>query len=217
MGKTCDIAIVGAGPYGLSLAAHLGAAGADFRIFGKPLSTWRLHMPRGMLLKSDGFASSLSSPDANSTLRSWCAARGIAYDDRHRPVPLATFCDYAGWFQKTHVPRLDVRPVTSLTARDSGYTLLLDNGDTVAAARVVLAVGITHFNCPASWTARRRSLSPTATTIATQRLLAGRHLLVLGAGASAIDTAVLACDAGAQVSLLARAPMGSNTHAMPDP
>lgn len=57
------VAIIGAGPYGLSIAAHLRAYGIPFRIFGAPLDSWRRHMPVGMMLKSDGFASSLSAPD----------------------------------------------------------------------------------------------------------------------------------------------------------
>ena len=72
-----DTAIIGAGPYGLSLAAHLGAAGADFRIFGRPMTSWRENMPKGMMLKSDGFASNLSAPDAQSTLKAWCAERNV--------------------------------------------------------------------------------------------------------------------------------------------
>src|SRR5476649_414414 len=92
--------IIGAGPYGLSLAAHLNAAGAEFRIFGAPLGTWRAHMPAGMLLKSDGFASNLSAPDSTSTLKAWSAARNIGYDDNNIPVPLATFLDYSAWFQQ---------------------------------------------------------------------------------------------------------------------
>src|ERR1700761_146288 len=79
MQNIVDVAIVGAGPSGLSLAAHLAAAGTSFRIFGKPMSTWRDHMPKGMQLKSDGFASTLSSPDKNSTLAAWCAANGRPY------------------------------------------------------------------------------------------------------------------------------------------
>jgi cation diffusion facilitator CzcD-associated flavoprotein CzcO len=57
-----EVAIVGAGPYGLSLAAHLRSAGADFRVIGHPMEAWRNHMPEGMLLKSDGFASNLYDP-----------------------------------------------------------------------------------------------------------------------------------------------------------
>src|SRR5664279_1261464 len=87
MSGFCDVAIVGAGPYGLSLAAHGTAAGLDVRVFGKPLSTWRDHMPAGMLLKSDGFASNLSAANPDSTLKVYCAARGIAYQDMYRPVP----------------------------------------------------------------------------------------------------------------------------------
>ena len=208
LGKYCDIAIIGAGPYGLSLAAHLAAAGADCRVFGRPLATWRAHMPRGMLLKSDGSASNLSAPDPNSSLKAWCAARGIAYDDHGLPVPLATFCDYAGWFQKTYVPKLDVRQATSLAARDPGFALTLDNGDRIAAGKVVLAVGITHFplmpECLAGLSPQLVSHSYDHRDLSS---LADRHVLVLGAGASAVDTAVLACDAGAHVSLLARAPV----------
>jgi len=52
----CDVVIIGAGPYGLSIAAHLKALGVDFRIFGSPMRTWLGHMPKGMRLKSEGFA-----------------------------------------------------------------------------------------------------------------------------------------------------------------
>ena len=57
-----EVAIVGAGPYGLSLAAHLHDRQIDFQIFGKPMEFWRDHMPKGMHLKSDGFASNLYDP-----------------------------------------------------------------------------------------------------------------------------------------------------------
>ena len=69
MNHYCQLAIIGAGPYGLSIAAHLRERGADFRIFGTPMGTWREQMPKGMLLKSDGFASNLSDPRALLTLR----------------------------------------------------------------------------------------------------------------------------------------------------
>jgi thioredoxin reductase len=217
LGKSCDIAIIGAGPYGLSLAAHLSAAGADFRIFGRPLATWKAHMPRGMLLKSEGFASSLSAPDPNSTLKAFCAAREIAYDDHTVPVPLSVFCDYAGWFQKTYVPKLDVRQVDALTAAEQGYTLTLDNGEHWTANRVVMAVGIAHF---ARMPAALAELSPQVASHSYDHrdlsAFADRQLLVLGAGSSAVDTAVLASEAGAHVSLLARAPV-IQYQPMPDP
>jgi cation diffusion facilitator CzcD-associated flavoprotein CzcO len=62
------VIIVGAGPYVLSIAAHLRARGIQFRIFGKPMETWRRHMPTGMLLKSEGFASDLYDGKRHLTL-----------------------------------------------------------------------------------------------------------------------------------------------------
>lgn len=59
MSDAVEVAIVGAGPYGLSLAAHLRAAGVPFRQFGIPMHLWQTSMPRGMFLKSQGFASNL--------------------------------------------------------------------------------------------------------------------------------------------------------------
>ena len=59
---TCDIAIVGAGPYGLSAAAHLNANGVNVRIFGETMSFWSRNMPKGMCLRSPWEASQLSDP-----------------------------------------------------------------------------------------------------------------------------------------------------------
>jgi cation diffusion facilitator CzcD-associated flavoprotein CzcO len=60
--NTSDVAIIGAGPYGLSVAAHLKVRNVDFRIFGSPMEFWLKSMPEGMHLKSEGFASSLYDP-----------------------------------------------------------------------------------------------------------------------------------------------------------
>src|SRR5258705_12504617 len=68
MTASSEVAVVGAGPYGLSLATHLKAAGIDFRIFGNPMQVWRERMPEGVTIESDGFASNLSEPAAALTL-----------------------------------------------------------------------------------------------------------------------------------------------------
>ena len=210
-------AIIGAGPYGLSLAAHLDAMGADFRIFGAPLNSWRQHMPKGMLLKSDGFASNLSAPDPNSTLKAWCAARNIAYDDSGIPVPLATFLDYSAWFQQRYVPMLEDSQVVSLSRGATGFTLWLDNGEMLQAARVVLAVGISWFkHMPQALQNLPPGLASHSYDHHDLSRFAGKKLLILGAGSSAVDMAVLAQEAGADVSLVARAPQ-IHYHGMPDP
>ncbi len=140
-----DVAIVGAGPYGLSLAAHLQAAGVSFRIFGPPMETWREHMPAGMLLKSDGFASSLSDPKSQFTLRHFCESNGTAYDDTRVPVALKTFIDYGLEFQQRFVANLDPRRVARIDRQTDGFVMKLTDGQEMTAQRVVLAVGISHF------------------------------------------------------------------------
>ncbi|WP_410722860.1 NAD(P)-binding protein, partial [Burkholderia sp. SIMBA_052] len=40
MQANVDIAIVGAGPFGLSIAAHLRGSGKSLRIFGTPMQIW---------------------------------------------------------------------------------------------------------------------------------------------------------------------------------
>src|SRR5689334_11613148 len=99
LAASVEVAIVGAGPYGLSIAAHLRAARISFRIFGIPLQLWREHMPEGMVLKSDGFASNLSDPKGEFTLEAFCRHRGIPYHHTDRPVELNTFREYALAFQ----------------------------------------------------------------------------------------------------------------------
>ena len=114
--KTVGTAIVGAGPYGLSIAAHLRARGIQHRIFGRPMVTWLNHMPKSMLLKSDGFASNLSAPAGDHTLRSYCLSHEISYDDYDIPVALTTFTDYALDFQRRFVPEVDERLLTELAS-----------------------------------------------------------------------------------------------------
>src|SRR5215467_389452 len=105
MQKTAiDVAIVGAGPYGLSVAAHLRRRRSSFRIFGTSMHTWRHRMPAGMHLKSEGFASNLSDPDEQFTLRRYSFERGLPYQDIGYPVPLETFIEYGLEFQRRLVP-----------------------------------------------------------------------------------------------------------------
>lgn len=217
MSKICDVAIVGAGPYGLSLAAYLKAQNIDFRIFGKPLSTWRAHMPKDMLLKSEGFASNLDTPEDGGTLKAYCAARGIAYADQGLPVSLDLFNDYASWFQTRYVSGLEEKNVVSLEQSPNGFELELEDGERFEARQVVNAVGITWFahmpsllNGLPDWAASHSSAHRDVSQFKD------REVIVLGGGASAIDLAALLRDSGADVRVMARADH-VRFHAPPDP
>src|SRR5258708_29148790 len=98
MSDAVEVAIVGAGPYGLSLAAHLRKAGVSVRQFGLPMQLWRDFMPPGMFLQSPGFASNLSHPDHTHTLEAFCKAAGRAYARSALPGPPGTFFAYRPGF-----------------------------------------------------------------------------------------------------------------------
>ncbi len=200
-----DVAIVGAGPYGLSIAAHLRGRGIQFRIFGRPMNTWRSEMPKGMLLKSDGFASDLYDPERKFTLKSFCAERGIEYGDTGLPVRLDTFVEYGMAFKEHVVPQLEEKLVSSVTAGPSGFVLRLDDGETLSARRVVIAVGTTHFAyVPAVFAELPAHLISHSSQHHSLDSFKGRRIAVIGGGSSALDMAGLLHEAGADVTLIAR-------------
>jgi cation diffusion facilitator CzcD-associated flavoprotein CzcO len=212
-----DTIIIGAGPYGLSIAAHLRQSGVPFRIFGRPMDTWVSHMPKGMMLKSDGFASDLYDPQGVLSLKKFCAERGIPYADNGKPVLLETFCAYGLAFRERLVPDLEETNVTYVERLPRGFKVRLENGDVAEARRVVLAIGITHFeNVPETLMhlpAQYFTHSARHQEVDTYR---GQKVIVIGAGASALDMAGLMHDAGAEVELVSRKPEVS-FHSAPTP
>ena len=208
MNDSVDVVIVGAGPYGLSIAAHLRGAGVRYRIFGKPMATWRDHMPAGMFLKSDGFASNLSDPDKTYTLQRYCEQAGEPYDHTGHCVGLQTFCAYGLDFQKQCVPDLEQKWVTQIDLSPGGYQLKLDNGEEFQARNVVLAVGVTHFNFIPPLLERLSSdLVSHSSHYGDMSPLRGRSATIIGAGASACDLAAELADGGANVTIVARSPV----------
>jgi cation diffusion facilitator CzcD-associated flavoprotein CzcO len=205
LARQIEIAIIGAGPYGLSIAAHVRARGMPFRIFGRPMHNWLAHMPKGMRLKSDGFASNLYDPAGEFTLRRFCSDSAIPYDDVSLPVRLDTFTAYGLAFQRRIVPELEDRIVVGLERASDGFLLRLEDGEIVSARRVVVAVGISYF---AHVPQTLRHLPPELLSHSFDHHdlepFRGRDVTVIGAGASAADVAGLLADAGATVRLVAR-------------
>ena len=199
------VIIIGAGPYGLSIAAHLQALGIPFKIFGEPMRSWRECMPEGMLLKSEGFASDLYHPAGELSLRQYCRDAGLSYRDIGEPVPMERFIAYGLAFQARFVPQLERKEVR-LIRRDGGsFIVLTSGGETHRARRVVVATGISHFG----WMPpqlENHSPELVSHSCAHSRLarFAGRRVGVVGGGSSAIDIAALLHEAGASVEVIAR-------------
>jgi thioredoxin reductase len=204
---TVNVAIIGAGPYGLSVSAYLTSVGIQHRIVGNPMELWRTQMPRGMLLKSEGFASSLADPTGEFSLKRYCKDHNIRYADLGTPVSLDTFCAYGAAFQNRLVPHLEDKKLKHLSLSPNGFILELENGEKFEAQKVVLAVGVSHF----------RYIPPELAGLPSDRVshssehseperLKGRDVVVVGAGSSAIDLSAALAENGAKVQMISRRP-----------
>ena len=197
-----DVAIVGAGPYGLAAAAHLRGAGVDVRVLGEPMSFWR-SMPAGMLLRSNWTATSIADYRGPVSLDAFCGATGAQVD---RPVPLARFIEYGTWVQQRIAPDVDHRLVETIDHDGAGFCLVLVGGERLDARRVVIAAGIKPFpnraafadGLPprlASHTGDHQDLS----------VFSGTRVLVVGGGQSALESAALLHESGAEAEVVVRA------------
>jgi cation diffusion facilitator CzcD-associated flavoprotein CzcO len=204
---TVDVAVIGAGPYGLSLAAHLRARGVEYRIFGETMGSWKNNMPSGMLLKSYSWASNLSDPRSEFTSKYFCTERALPYHDELMPLPLSRFVAYGDAFQARYVPNVERRTLVSLEPGPIGFRANFDDGETVEARRVVVAVGMHPF----------KHLPPEAEHLPADQYshsgdygsieqLDGKEVIVVGAGSSATDLAALLHERGISVSIVTRSP-----------
>jgi hypothetical protein len=199
------VAIIGAGPYGLSIAAHLGSYGVNYRIFGTPMHSWRANMPNGMFLKSEGNASNLFAPNRAFTLEQFCAAKGLPYAHEGVPVSLETFNRYGLAFQQRFVPNVEDCPVTSLRPGPGGFQLGLANGASVQAKQVVVATGVsTAAHVPQELSNLPEELLSHSGKHHDLSRFKGRDVTVIGGGQSALETAALLHEAGAAVRLIIR-------------
>ena len=117
-----DVAIVGAGPYGLSMAATLAAHGVDHRVFGTPMQFWSETMPPGMALKTSWATAGLLDPRRPFSLIDYCRERGLPHDESS-PIRLETFVAYGREFQRRSVPALTRTHITHIARHGAGFSL----------------------------------------------------------------------------------------------
>ena len=198
----CDVAVIGAGPYGLSAAAHLRSVkGLDVHTFGEPMSFWQRNMPVGMLLRSGWAASHIGAPKGPLTLEEYRA------DTSHfsAPVPLDRFVDYGLWYQRQAVPDLDRRKISRIEIHPNGFKLFVEEGENVIARRVVVAAGISSFAWrPAVFNGIPSQLVSHTVEHRGFHKLANKRVLVVGSGQSALESAALLNEIGAEVQIVAR-------------
>jgi FAD-dependent urate hydroxylase len=200
----CDVAVVGAGPHGLATAAHLRSAGTEVRVFGEVMGFWRRNMPVGMVLRSERPGSHIPDPNHALTLEQFEAKLGRVFPPR---MALDDFVAYGTWFQQEAVPAVDSRKVRQVESRDGSFLLTLYDGDLVEAKRVVMATGLEAFaSRPAAFDRIPAEIALHSAQVRDPADYAGYSVVVIGAGQSALETAALLHEAGADVEVLVRRP-----------
>jgi len=197
-----DVIVVGAGPYGLSAAAHLRESGLKVAIFGKPLGLWRDHMPEGMLLRSYWWATSLSAPRGRYDFAQYFREHGQkAYD----PLPRETVIDYGLWFQKHAVPELDETYVKSIMRESERFRVELEDGRVLQSRAVVMAPGLHYYvYSPDNYSHLSKELVSHTSEHKNFDQFAGKRVLIVGGGQGALETAALAHESGVEVQMVSR-------------
>jgi thioredoxin reductase len=207
------VVVIGAGPYGLSVAAHLRAAGVPVRIFGEVMGSWRHAMATGMFLKSTPDAVDLSAPEPGGRLADFCRGNGESELTELTPIPCDLFVRYGQWFQKRYVG--DVEPVRVVGvdrgASAHGFVVELDDGRQVTAAAVVVATGLNGLAYIPQELLRLAPGGPGAEALVSHTShhrdlsrYAGQRIAIVGGGQSALESAALLHEAGAEVQVLVR-------------
>ena len=198
------VVIVGAGPYGLSLASHLRASNVKYRIFGAPMRPWIENMPPGMLLKSRFNASDLYDPKHSFTLKDYYRMRGRIPTDLN-PIETETFVDYALEFQKRFVPDVCTDMVTRIERAGTQYQVHTSGNERITASAVVIAVGVYDFAyVPEQFRALGSQFLTHSSHYGNVDRFKDKDVIIIGAGASAIDLALALQKAQARVSIIAR-------------
>lgn len=197
-----DVVVMGAGPYGLSAAAHLQGQGLKVATFGKPIRFWRENMPEGMLLRSYWWATDLSDPEKKYSFKQYFKEKGIEGTD---PLPVEVFIEYALWFQKNAVSNLDETYIKCIERNNNQFTVTLEDDRVIVSKAVVLAPGLHYYAYyPSEYAHMPHTLVSHSSDHHVMDEFAGKKVAVIGAGQAALETSALLHEHNTEVHVLAR-------------
>ena len=192
-----SLLIIGAGPFGVSMAAHAKHLGIDFILVGKSMEFWKTNMPEGMYLRSA--CDWHLDPENENTIEKFLSTQNLAPKDVE-PLSRNFYLSYAEWFMEqkqltalpVYVDRLDY-------VSDYHYRAVTDDSDIITANSVVVAVGFKYFkHIPPEFVNifPEGAYSHTC-DLTDMKTLQGKRCLILGGRQSAFEWAALLNEAGA--------------------
>src|SRR5262249_26388012 len=199
--QTTDVVIIGAGPYGLSLAAHLRARRIKYRIFGEPMRFWH-NMPLGINLKSLAFATNIAVPMRGYSFPNWCRQHGF---EDFEPCTMQSFAAYGSEMQKRFVPDVEEVLVLNVAMRGERFEYALPTGERLGARKVFVCTGLSGL---AHVPSVLRNLGPDRMRhtfdISDYSEFRNKRVAVIGAGSSAIEAGALVHEAGGASEIFVR-------------
>lgn len=174
---------------------------------GRPMDTWRAHMPIGMNLKSEPYASNIASPKAGYDLAGYCRLRGLDHVERVGPLPLERFLRYADWYTQQLVPDVRDVMVAEIKAIDGGFRAAFVDAESITVRQVVIATGLLPYaHIPSELSGLPSDLVTHTSDHHHLDRFQSRRVAVVGAGQSALETAALLHESGADVQVIVREP-----------
>ena len=198
-----EIAVIGAGPHGLGATEHLRAAGREVRVIGEPMSFWHT-MPKGLWMRSRRNGSSIGDVVGPLSMDGYTADTQAVVEQH---MSLTSFIDYGLWYQSHVAPDVIRRQVVQLQRHPRGFLLTFDDGTRLLAKRAIVATGIGEFaRRPAMLRELPTDLASHVADHGDYERFRGKSVAIIGAGQSALESAALMHEGGADVEVLARQP-----------
>jgi thioredoxin reductase len=169
------------------------------------MDTWLEHMPAGMFLKSEPYASDMASPKSGYDIEAFSRHKGVEYQARLGPLSLERFSDYAKWYAASLVPDVADDLVTRISAVDDGFHVEFAQGAPRLARKVIVATGLLPFKVmPTALSDMPAELVSHSSDHQRLDQFSGRRVAVIGAGQSALETAALLHETGTDPVLVVR-------------
>jgi cation diffusion facilitator CzcD-associated flavoprotein CzcO len=199
-----DLIIIGAGPYGISLAAHAAASRLSYVLLGYPMHFWKHQMPQDMFIRTPPEFCSLSDAEDELTIQRFAAETGA---ELASPLPRPVFVDYALWFAEKAGVRFTPELAVALSKDDGVYTAVTERGQHIQARNAVVATGVEHYKyMPDVFRSLPPHLVSHTSGYTSFAAFAGKKVAVVGSGQSAWEAAALLHKEGSDVELLYRRP-----------